>query len=53
MNDQLTSMQVPYPMLQNNPSTWIKIGKVLKTMGSASEHTRNGARYWLIDREVA
>lgn len=45
--------RTPYPMLQINPSTKIKIGKVLKTMGSASEHTRNDARYWLIDREVA
>ena len=53
LDDVLTKLQVPYPMLQNNPSTRIKIGKVLKTMGSASEHTRNGARYWLIDREVA
>lgn len=53
LDEVLTRLQTPYPMLQNNPSTRIKIGKVLKTMGSASEHTRNGARYWLIDREVA
>jgi len=53
LDDVLTKLQVPYPMLQNNPSTKIKIGKILKTMGSAFEHTRNGVRYWLIDREVA
>ena len=53
LDDVLTKLQVPYPMLQNNTSTKIKIGKILKTMGSAFEHTRNGVRYWLIDREVA
>ena len=53
LDDVLATLQKPYPMLQNNLSTKIKIGKALKNMGSLAEHTRTGAIYKLINLEVA
>ncbi len=53
IEEVVLKLQKPFPMLEDNFSTRVKMGKVLRGMGCAFEHTRDGAKYWLIDQGVA
>ena len=52
-SEVIKTLQGHYPMLQDDLSTKVKIGKVLKLMGCSLMHGRNGQLYQLITKNAA
>ena len=52
-SEVIKTLQGHYPMLQDDLSTKVKIGKVLKLMGCSLMHGRNGQLYQLVIKQAA